>query len=53
MINNSEDFSRVYSDLLSRHRYRDLVGLLSSTTFNDDATRDTATKLMERFQDMV
>ena len=53
MINNSEDFSRVYSDLLSRHRYRDLVGLLSSTTFNDDATRDTATKLMERFQEQA
>ena len=53
MINNSEDFSRVYSDLLSRHRYRDLVGLLSSTTFNDDATRDTANKLMERFQEQA
>ena len=53
MINNSEDFSRVYSDLLSRHRYRDLVGLLSSTTFNDDATRDTATKLMEKFQEQA
>ncbi len=53
MINNSEDFSRVYSDLLSRHRYRDLVGLLSSTTFNDDATRDTATKLMQRFQEQA
>ena len=53
MINNSEDFSRVYSDLLSRHRYRDLVGLLSSTTFNDDNTRDTATKLMERFQEQA
>ena len=53
MINNSEDFSRVYSDLLSRHRYRDLVGLLSSTTFNDDTTRDTATKLMEKFQEQA
>lgn len=53
MINNSEDFSRVYSDLLSRHRYRDLVGLLSSTTFNDDAIRDTATKLMEKFQEQA
>ena len=53
MINNSEDFSRVYSDLLSRHRYRDLVGLLSSTTFNDDNTRDTATKLMEKFQEQA
>ena len=53
MINNSEDFSRVYSDLLSRHKYRDLVGLLSSTTFNDDATRDTATKLMEKFQEQA
>ena len=53
MINNSEDFSRVYSDLLSRHRYRDLVGLLSSTTFNDDSTRDTATKLMEKFQEQA
>ena len=53
MINNSEDFSRIYSDLLSRHRYRDLVGLLSSTTFNDDATRDTATKLMEKFQEQA
>ena len=53
MINNSEDFSRVYSDLLSRHQYRDLVGLLSSTTFNDDATRDTATKLMEKFQEQA
>lgn len=53
MINNSEDFSRVYSDLLSRHRYRDLVGLLSSTTFNDDATKDTATKLMEKFQEQA
>ncbi len=53
MINNSEDFSRVYSDLLSRHRYRDLVGLLSSTTFNDDDTRDTATKLMQRFQEQA
>ena len=53
MINNSEDFSKVYSDLLSRHRYRDLVGLLSSTTFNDDATRDTATKLMEKFQEQA
>lgn len=53
MINNSEDFSRVYSDLLSRHKYRDLVGLLSSTTFKDDATRDTATKLMEKFQEQA
>ena len=53
MINNSEDFSRVYSDLLSRHRYRDLVGLLSSTTFNDDATKDTATKLMEKLQEQA
>ena len=53
MINNSEDFSRVYSDLLSRHQYRDLVGLLSSTTFNDDATRDTATKLIEKFQEQA
>lgn len=53
MINNSEDFSRVYSDLLSRHKYRDLVGLLSSTTFNDDATRDTATKLIEKFQEQA
>lgn len=53
MINNSEDFSRVYSELLSRHQYRDLVGLLSSTTFNDDATRDTATKLMEKFQEQA
>lgn len=53
MINNSEDFSRIYSDLLSRHQYRDLVGLLSSTTFNDDATRDTATKLMEKFQEQA
>lgn len=53
MINNSEDFSRVYSDLLSRHRYRDLVGLLSSTAFNDDATRDTATKLIEKFQEQA
>ena len=53
MISNSEDFSRVYSDLLSRHQYRDLVGLLSSTTFNDDATRDTATKLMEKFQEQA
>lgn len=53
MINNSEDFSRVYSDLLSRHRYRDLVGLLSSTTFNDDVARDTANKLMERFQEQA
>lgn len=53
MINNSEDFSRVYSDLLSRHQYRDLIGLLSSTTFNDDATRDTATKLMEKFQEQA
>ena len=53
MISNSEDFSRIYSDLLSRHRYRDLVGLLSSTTFNDDNTRDTATKLMEKFQEQA
>lgn len=53
MINNSEDFSRVYSDLLSKHKYRDLVGLLSSTTFNDDASRDTATKLMEKFQEQA
>lgn len=53
MINNSEDFSRVYSDLLSRHQYRDLVGLLSSTTFNDEATRETATKLMEKFQEQA
>lgn len=53
MINNSEDFSRAYSDLLSRHKYRDLVGLLSSTTFNDDATRETATKLIEKFQEQA
>lgn len=53
MINNSEDFSRVYSDLLSRHQYRDLVGLLSSTTFNDYATRDTAAKLIEKFQEQA
>ena len=53
MINNSEDFSRVYSDLLSKHNYRGLVGLLSSTTFNDEASRDTATKLIEQFQEQA
>lgn len=53
MINNSEDFSKAYTDLLSRHRYRDLVGLLSSTTFNDEATRETATKLIEKFQEQA
>lgn len=53
MINNSDDFSRVYSDLLSKHNYKGLVGLLSSTTFNDEASRDTATKLIEKFQEQA
>ena len=53
MINNSDDFSRVYSDLLSKHNYKGLIGLLSSTTFNDEASRDTATKLMEKFQEQA
>ena len=53
MINNRDDFSRVYSDLLSKHNYKGLIGLLSSTTFNDEASRDTATKLMEKFQEQA
>lgn len=53
MINNSDDFSRVYSELLSKHNYKGLVGLLSSTTFNDEASRDTATKLIEKFQEQA
>lgn len=53
MINNSNDFATTYSDLLSKHNYRGLVGLLSSTQFNDDATRKTASDLMKRFQEQA
>ena len=51
MINNSNDFATTYSDLLSKHNYRGLVGLLSSTEFKDDATRKTANDLKRRFQE--
>lgn len=53
MINNSEDFSRIYSDLLSRHDYKGLIGLLSTSTFNDENTRTTANKLIEQFQEQA
>ena len=53
MINNSNDFATTYSDLLSKHNYRGLVGLLSSTQFNDDATRKTASDLIKRFQEQA
>ena len=53
MINNSNDFATTYSDLLSKHNYRGLVGLLSSTEFKDDATRKTADNLKRRFQEQA
>lgn len=53
MINNSNDFATTYSDLLSKHNYRGLVGLLSSTEFKDDATRKTANDLKRRFQEQA
>lgn len=53
MINNSNDFATTYSDLLSKHNYRGLVGLLSSTEFKDDATRKTANNLKRRFQEQA
>ena len=53
MINNSNDFATTYSDLLSKHNYRGLVGLLSSTEFKDDATRKTANELKRRFQEQA
>lgn len=53
MINNSNDFAITYSDLLSKHNYRGLVGLLSSTEFKDDATRKTANELKRRFQEQA
>lgn len=53
MINNSNDFATTYSDLLSKHNYRGLVGLLSSTEFKDDTTRKTADNLKRRFQEQA
>ena len=53
MINNSNDFTTTYSDLLSKHNYKGLVGLLSSTKFKDDATRKTANDLKRRFQEQA
>lgn len=53
MINNSNDFATTYSDLLSKHNYKGLVGLLSSTEFKDDATRKTANDLKRRFQEQA
>ena len=53
MINNSNDFATTYSDLLSKHNYRGLVGLLSSTEFKDNATRKTANELKHRFQEQA
>ena len=53
MINNSNDFATTYSDLLSKHNYKGLVGLLSSTEFKDDATRKTADNLKRRFQEQA
>lgn len=53
MINNSNDFATIYSDLLSKHNYKGLVGLLSSTEFKDDATRKTANDLKRRFQEQA
>lgn len=53
MINNSNDFATTYSDLLSKHNYRGLVGLLSSTEFKDYATRKTANDLKRRFQEQA
>ena len=53
MINNSNDFATTYSDLLSKHNYKGLVGLLSSTEFKDDATRKTANELKRRFQEQA
>ena len=53
MINNSNDFATTYSDFLSKHNYRGLVGLLSSTEFKDYATRKTANDLKRRFQEQA
>ena len=53
MINNSNDFATAYSDLLSKHNYKGLVGLLSSTEFKDNATRKTANELKRRFQEQA
>lgn len=53
MINNSNDFATIYSDLLSKHNYKGLVGLLSSTEFKDNATRKTANELKRRFQEQA
>ena len=53
MINNSNDFATTYSDLLSKHNYRGLVGLLSSTEFKDYATKKTANDLKRRFQEQA
>ena len=53
MINNSNDFATTYSDLLSKHNYKGLVGLLSSTEFKDNATRKTANELKHRFQEQA
>ena len=53
MINNSNDFATTYSDLLSKHNYKGLVGLLSSTEFKDNATRISANDLKRRFQEQA
>lgn len=53
MINNSNDFATTYSDFLSKHNYKGLVGLLSSTEFKDNATRKTANELKRRFQEQA
>ncbi|WP_291630207.1 hypothetical protein [Clostridium sp.] len=53
MINNSNDFAITYSDLLSKHNYKGLVGLLSSTEFKDDSARKTAEDLKRRFQEQA
>ena len=46
-------FATTYSDLLSKHNYKGLVGLPSSTEFKDNATRKTANELKRRFQEQA
>lgn len=53
MLNNREDFATAYSDLLSRHDYRSLVSLLSSTTFTNDEAKRTADNLIAQFTEQA
>lgn len=54
MANNIiQNFSSTYSDLLSKHDYRGLVNLLSSSTYKNDETRQIANNLIADFTEQA